>query len=440
MLSLVRGAHDLAELVPAGTTRRLKLRGSTRFTYPSAVDPRTGEVILVHSVDGSFMLRVDRCRGDGLSGRVAQLFAEGRLRLDSRSDLEGFLVDELAPTLIDPPPDLGHGQEDGSPVDPQERHTNRGSSVDPAEVAALRTQQVSRPTAERLLSALRDGVAGQDAALRQLARATARHIRKPNPAAPLSALLIGPTGVGKTETALRLHGVLAEAQPNRSWSRVIIDCGEITGPDQLNRVLGAAPGFVGFDQGSPLAEALANGPAVLVFDEIEKAHSALINHVLLAALDRGRIGVPNPGRGGPREADARDSIIVMTSNLAVGELRPGMSEPEIRAHLRMQGLSAEIVGRMSVVLQFHHLDDEAMCTATVSATRHVLAEYGVRLRGVEPGFVAAALDLADHGAGVRGIRAAIEGLLEPALTEECPTDVDLRWTGTTATLSSIATS
>lgn len=399
---------DLDVLVPSpGVHRHLRIGGSHSFRYPEGTLPSTGWVSILHRASGELILQVDRARNPRLDGRVAELFQRGRLAFGSGNELASFLATDLAGQF-----DVTAGPVVGLAPAPAAL-----PEVALDEVAAHRKARATNPTAAELTADLARRIVGQDAALQRIAGGVARQLRKPAPASPYSALMIGPTGVGKTEAARQLGVALAARRPDAAWSTLVIDCGELTGADQLNRVLGAAPGFVGFDQGSPITEALAGGPAVLVFDEVEKAHPALFNQVLLGLLDRGRFSIPNPGRGMAREADGRSSVVLMTSNLGVEDLRPGLEPAGLRAHLRAHGMRPELVGRMTDVVQFGHLDDAALARAAAIATQDLLAEFGLNADSIHPAHIAACLDEYDPRTGVRGLRVAAERRLQASLNE-----------------------
>ena len=406
LLPEVRDPDALAQLLPPpGTERQLKRGGAPRFSYPIGCAPEQGPVVITHRSAGGFELRVRRATNPHLRGRVAQLFAEGVLSFTSPDEVRAFFVDELrAAWRSGPGGTLAHAD-----------NTGVRTQVDEAAVTALRRSTPRIPTADYLAQALGRRIVGQEAPLRLIAAGTARHLRKQSPQAPYSALLIGPTGVGKTEAALQLATTLATVDPARGWRAVMVNCGEITGEDQLNRVLGAAPGYVGHDQGSPIADALGGGPAILVFDEIEKAHPSLLNRVLLGLLDRGRFSIPNARRGEARDADARGSLVLFTSNLAVADLAPGASQDDLRDHLRRHGLRPELVGRLRDVVQFATLEEAGLIQAACLAVDDLLAEYDLRPRTLAPAFLARVLDAHDERSGVRGVRVEIERRLEPSL-------------------------
>ena len=156
-------------------------------------------------------------------------------------------------------------------------------------------------------------VIGQDRALSAVSRAVRRAragIQDPN--RPIgSFLFLGPTGVGKTETAR----ALAEFLFNDERAMVRMDMSEYMEAHAVSRLLGAPPGYVGYDEGGQLTEAVRRRPhAVILFDEVEKAHPKVFN-VFLQILDDGRL---TDGQG--RTVDFRNTVIIMTSNIAGSEI------------------------------------------------------------------------------------------------------------------------
>ena len=155
---------------------------------------------------------------------------------------------------------------------------------------------------------LRERVVGQDEAIRAVAntvRAARAGLQDPN--RPLgSFLFLGPTGVGKTETAR----ALAEFLFDDEQAMVRIDMSEYQEKHTVSRLIGAPPGYVGYDEAGQLTEAVRRRPySVVLFDEVEKAHPEVLN-VLLQLLDDGRL---TDAQG--RTVDFRNTIVIMTSNL-----------------------------------------------------------------------------------------------------------------------------
>ena len=160
----------------------------------------------------------------------------------------------------------------------------------------------------RMEEELRHRVVGQEAALEAVANAVRRAragLQDPN--RPIgSFLFLGPTGVGKTELTKALAAFLFD--DDRAMVR--IDMSEFMEKHAVSRLIGAPPGYVGYDEGGVLTEAVRRRPyQVILFDEVEKAHEDVFN-VLLQVLDDGRL---TDGQG--RTVDFRNTIIVLTSNL-----------------------------------------------------------------------------------------------------------------------------
>ena len=170
----------------------------------------------------------------------------------------------------------------------------------------------------RLADTLHERVVGQDEAVQAVADAILRSragIADPN--RPIgSFLFLGPTGVGKTELAKTLARSLFDDEKNM----VRIDMSEYMEKYSVSRLIGAPPGYVGYDEGGQLTEAVRRKPyCVLLFDEVEKAHPDVFN-VLLQVLDDGRI---TDGQG--RTVDFKNTVIILTSNLGSSAILEGIT-------------------------------------------------------------------------------------------------------------------
>ena len=160
-------------------------------------------------------------------------------------------------------------------------------------------------------------VIGQDEAVKAVAQAVKRgRVGLKDPHRPIgSFLFLGPTGVGKTE----LSKALAEAVFGSDQAMIRVDMSEYMEPSSVSRLLGAPPGYVGFEEGGQLTEAVRRRPySVILFDEIEKAHPDVFN-ILLQVLDDGRI---TDSQG--RTVDFKNTIIILTSNLGSQYLLDGI--------------------------------------------------------------------------------------------------------------------
>ena len=202
---------------------------------------------------------------------------------------------------------------------------------------------------------LRESVVGQDAALHALARAIKRNKAGLNEGArPIgSFLFLGPTGVGKTQSAKALAKFLFDDE--RALIR--FDMSEYMEKHSVSRLLGAPPGYVGYDEGGQLTEAVRRHPySVILFDEIEKAHKDVFN-VLLGILDDGR-ATDNKGV----TVDFKNTIIILTSNIAsnfIMDLKGEEREQAVKNELKNY-FKPEFLNRLDDTIIFNPLDEDGL--------------------------------------------------------------------------------
>jgi ATP-dependent Clp protease ATP-binding subunit ClpB len=258
-------------------------------------------------------------------------------------------------------------------------------------------------------------VVGQDDALIAVANAVRRaRAGLQDPKRPIgSFIFLGPTGVGKTETAR----ALAEFLFDDDRAMVRLDMSEFMEKHSVARLIGAPPGYIGYDEGGYLTEAVRRRPySVVLFDEIEKAHPDVFN-ILLQILDDGRL---TDGKG--RTVDFKNTVIIMTSNLGSREIQEHEgNEQEIRSRV-MEELRAafkpEFLNRVDDVIIFKSLGlDELrqIIKIQLEGLRKMLAERKIDLRLDASAEELLAREGFDPVYGARPLKRAIQSLVQNPL-------------------------
>jgi ATP-dependent Clp protease ATP-binding subunit ClpB len=262
---------------------------------------------------------------------------------------------------------------------------------------------------------LRERVVGQDEAVAAVAKAVRRSrsgLGDPN--RPMGTFLfIGPTGVGKTELAKALAAFLFHSEK----ALVRIDMSEYMEKHTVARLIGAPPGYVGYEEGGQLTEAVRTHPyTVILFDEVEKAHGDVIN-VLLQLMDDGRL---TDGQG--RTVDFRNTLVILTSNLGSDLLQEARSdeerrrviEPVIRASFR-----PEFLNRLDEIVLFHALTEReiaAIVGLQLALVETRLKERRIVLKATDPAKKLLAKSGFDPQFGARPLKRAIQRMVVDPLT------------------------
>jgi ATP-dependent Clp protease ATP-binding subunit ClpB len=255
-------------------------------------------------------------------------------------------------------------------------------------IPVTRLQEGEREKLLRLDQVLHERVVGQDEAVQLVSDAIIRaRSGIKDPRRPIgSFIFLGPTGVGKTELAKALAAALFDSDENL----VRVDMTEYQDRYTVSRLIGAPPGYIGYEEGGQLTEAVRRRPySVVLFDEVEKAHPDVFN-TLLQVLDDGRL---TDGQG--RTVDFRNTVIIMTSNIGSEYLLEGvmaggeiMPEARDRVMAAMRGhFRPEFLNRLDDIVLFKPLTEaeiEQIVELMVGELRARLAERQMRLELTEP--------------------------------------------------------
>ena len=299
-----------------------------------------------------------------------------------------------------------------------------------AMMSGVPVQRIAQAESERLLQmkdTLQRQVIGQDAAIAKIVRSIQRsRVGLKDPNRPIgSFIFLGPTGVGKTYLAKRL----AEIMFGSADAIIRVDMSEFMEKFSVSRLVGAPPGYVGYEEGGQLTEKVRRKPySIVLLDEIEKAHADVYN-MLLQVLDEGHL---TDGLG--RKIDFKNTIIIMTSNVGTRQLKEfghgvGFVQPNASSEQYAQGViqkalsktfSPEFLNRIDDVIIFEQLNRDAICKIIDLELDNVYKRVGnigltLHLTDEAKNF------LADKGYdvqyGARPLKRAIQNYLEDPLAE-----------------------
>jgi ATP-dependent Clp protease ATP-binding subunit ClpB len=301
--------------------------------------------------------------------------------------------------------------------------------VDEEDIAAIVSKWTGIPVSRMLEgevkklvemeSRLRERVVGQDDALTTVANAIRRsRAGLSDPRRPIgSFIFLGPTGVGKTETAR----ALAEFLFDDEQSMIRIDMSEYMEKHSVARLIGAPPGYVGYDEGGQLTEAVHRRPyAVILFDEIEKAHPDVFN-ILLQVMDDGRL---TDSKG--RTVDFKNTVLIMTSNLGANLLVGDTLKTEhdfeqaresvmrvVREHFR-----PEFLNRVDDIVIFHPLGQAQMSRILdlrLNEVTKLLEDRQISLELTEPARQLILTTGSDAAYGARPLKRALQRMIQDPL-------------------------
>ena len=350
---------------------------------------------------------MDECRRNAQYERLAELQYSVLPELEKKLNKEASQV-----------------KKDESPDKPHLLRTSVGAE-EIAEVVSRATgipvSKMMQGEREKLLhmrEELSKRVIGQDEAVRKVAETIQRsRAGLSDPNRPYgSFLFLGPTGVGKTELTKALASFLFDSEK----AMIRIDMSEYMEKHSVARLIGAPPGYVGYDQGGYLTEAVRRRPySVILFDEVEKAHPDVFN-VLLQVLDDGRM---TDGQG--RTVNFKNTVIVMTSNLGSQEIMQMAGRPhdevkeavmeEVKQHFR-----PEFINRIDEIVVFNSLGEKAIqkiAGIQVQKLADRVAEQGITLKVTDAALAEIAKAGFDPVFGARPLRREVQDALETPLAQ-----------------------
>eukprot|EP01156_Anaeramoeba_ignava_P005783 Anaeramoba_ignava/a3226_21.p1 GENE.a3226_21~~a3226_21.p1 ORF type:complete len:843 (+),score=96.31 a3226_21:20-2548(+) len=316
------------------------------------------------------------------------------------------------------------------------KHRETVNEENVAEVIAMMTgvpvKRIAQTEGNRLIKMgdeLRKSVIGQNEAIEKIVKAIQRNrAGLKNPNKPIgSFIFLGPTGVGKTQLAK----ILAQFLFDSTEALIRVDMSEYMEKFAVSRLVGAPPGYVGYEEGGQLTEKVRRKPySVVLLDEIEKAHPDVF-HILLQVLDEGRL-TDSFGR----RVDFRNTIIIMTSNIGTRQLREFGQGVGFSTNAKTQGaddhaksiiqkalknaFAPEFINRLDDVIMFNSLNKEEIfkiIDIELEGLYHRVSELGYKLELSKPAKEFIAEKGFDKQYGARPLQRSIQKLLEDEMAE-----------------------
>ena len=286
-------------------------------------------------------------------------------------------------------------------------------------IPVAKMMQGERDKLMNIESKLHHRVVGQDEAVTTISDAIRRSrsgLSEPNKPYG-SFLFLGPTGVGKTELSKALAEFLFDSEDHL----IRIDMSEFMEKHTVSRLIGAPPGYIGYDEGGYLTEAVRRKPySVILLDEVEKAHPDVFN-ILLQVLDDGRL---TDGQG--RTVDFKNTVIIMTSNLASQMIQDKANEDYQILKLAVMGevknyFKPEFINRIDEVVVFHALAEkniQSIANIQLDRLRNRLLSMEMKIEFTEEAIKQVAQAGFDMVYGARPLKRAIQSEIENPLAKK----------------------
>lgn len=278
-----------------------------------------------------------------------------------------------------------------------------------------------------LFEKLNEQIHGQEVALRSISNHISQHIGKKNPQRPAVIFAVGPSGVGKTKTAICLVDILNSLIiSEQKYHCLRLDMSEYQEAHRISQLAGSPQGYIGHGESSELITILRNSPnTIVVFDEIEKANPNILKF-LMNTMDAGRLSSAS-AENGEYQIDCRKAIFIFTSNLDASGVLEEIKRNNIESNAIAQdqvarkrfvsaGIPKELIGRMGLVVVYQPIARKYRANVVLSTIKEIGNEFGVTINYVEPTIVASILKHKSSGDfGARMERIRIENMLGSAL-------------------------
>lgn len=366
---------------------------------PSGANPDRARLIIEYTYDGEYEMRFDsRIAFSGDDIGFASLCRQGSMRFQSMDEMKQFLRN------------MAFGEKTAHPAGRAAAVSlNRAApATDRSQIQV--GQQVKRHVDKRkLVCDIRQVIKGQDDAVEEIASWAAASAVKKHPQRPVSILLAGPTGAGKTllgrTVGDALNMQLTEEQGRFGY--IMIRCNEMKGDHMVARLTGAPAGYTGYGDDIMLSPVATNPYQVIIFDEIEKASPAVLD-VLMSAMDSGEVTL-NKAVEGTNTLDLRHCILLFTSNIELepkagrsvgfvsareegdgnGDKTPWRRMEEYCETLTKGGMRREIAARFASIIKFHELGGDALVDIALQSVQNLADEFDLTIHYVDPQIIQA---------------------------------------------------
>ena len=389
--------------------------------------------------DGEYRVRFhDPIRYSGSDIGFSTLCREQEMAFQSMDEMKSFLRNmEITPQVYnrDERTEGNHMQARTMPTtERQQLNLNRNNA-----------HKGKKLNAERLFQDMTTIVRGQDEAVKVVTNYACACAAKVNPSRPVSILVSGPTGTGKslmgTSLAYALNQQITDAQGH--YDTILVHCNEMEEDHQVSRLIGAPAGYVGYGDETLLSPIASNPYQVVIFDEIEKASTKVLD-VLMRALDSGEIMLAKPVDG-KTKLDMKRCILIFTSNIpleaprqrsSVGFQTPAAHDLPILPVSRMalvkqyrdvlvaRGIRREIAARFTDIIRFEQLQGDAVVDIILQSIQQCASEYGLTISYVAPEIPQAIYDQAEMQYGARMANYLIENALSLCFAQQASDDAE----------------